>query len=107
MQTNTNNIVLRMQKNGLLISFLVAFLVLGCNDNEQSSLYSTIYTLPELKPITDSISQFPKDDELHYRRANLILTVNNNYTDAAIYDLQKAWSLKQNPDYATDLGYLL
>ena len=89
------------------ISIAVFIFLTACNHKEDDSPFSNIYQLPELKPISDSVLQFPKNDELYYRRANLILNVNNQYTDAAIYDMQKAWSLKQTPDYATDLGYLL
>jgi|KBSSwiS6_1023812.scaffolds.fasta_scaffold01386_4 tetratricopeptide (TPR) repeat protein len=88
-------------------SIAVLIFLTACNSNEDNSPFSNIYQLPELKPISDSILQFPKNDELYYRRANLVLTINNKYTDAAIYDMQKAWSIKQTPDYATDLGYLL
>ena len=94
-----------MQK--IRLALIVITILTACNNKEETSPYSNIYQLPELRVISDSINQFPKNDELYYRRANLILNVNPNYTDAAIYDMQKAWSLNQTADYATDLGYLL
>ena len=98
-----------MQKNSLafLSGIAISIFLTACNNKEDNSPFSNIYQLRELKPISDSILQFPKDDELHYRRANLILAVNENYIDAAIYDLQKAWSLKKQVNYAVDLGFLL
>jgi tetratricopeptide (TPR) repeat protein len=93
-------------KSVLIPLFLLALLVSACGNKEDESPYSKIYELPELKPISDSISQFPKNDELYYRRSTIILTVNENYADAAIYDLQKAWALNKKVEYAVDLGYL-
>ena len=94
-------------KNLFLQLILVSILLTACNNKAGDSPYSNIYDLPELTKISDSISQFSKNDALYYRRANLILTVNDNFTDAALYDLKKAWAIKQTADYAVDLGYLL
>ena len=98
-----------MQKISLAFRYIIAVFIFltACNNKEDNSPFSNLYQLTELKPISDSILQFPKNDRLHYRRGNMILAVNDTYTDAAIYDFQKAWSLNQMPDYATDLGYLL
>lgn len=97
-----------MQKIRLPLLFItLVFFLFSCNNKEEHSPFSNIYELAELKGISDSIKQFPKNDELYYHRANQILNVNSNYSDAAIYDMQKAWSLKPTADYATDLGYLL
>lgn len=95
-------------KSFLIPVFSLIFLIItGCGNKEENSPYSKIYNLPELKELSDSIRRFPKMDELYQRRANLILTTNENYADAAIYDLQRAWALNKKVDYAVDLGYLL
>ena len=85
---------------------LFVLLIAGCGNKEEDSPYSNIYNLPELISISDSIQQFPKNDDLYFRRSNIILTINENYDDAALYDLQKAWSLNKKAEYAAELGYL-
>lgn len=106
MQSSRKSISFGAMKN--LVSLLIILVTAaGCGNKEENSPYSNIYNLPELKNISDSIRKFPENDALYYRRANQILVVNDNFTDAAIYDLKKAWSLKQSGDYAIDLGYLL
>jgi tetratricopeptide (TPR) repeat protein len=107
MQTNRESVSFGAMKYLALSTLLSLLIATGCGNKEENSPYSNIYNLPELKKISDSIEQFPKDDALYYRRANQILVVNDNFIDAAIYDLKKAWSLKQSGDYAIDLGYLL
>jgi tetratricopeptide (TPR) repeat protein len=108
MQTLFKSFSFGSMKNWMLYMILISFsLLISCNNQEETSPYSNIYDLPELMKISDSINQFSKNDELYYRRANLILTINDIYTDAAIYDLKKAWEIKPTADYAIDLGYLL
>jgi tetratricopeptide (TPR) repeat protein len=108
MQTNLKSVSFGHMKNQVRTALLIiVVLITACSNNKENSPYSNIYSLPELSKISDSISRFPKNDELYYRRANLVLVVNDNYTDAALYDLKKAWGLKQTADYAIDLGYLL
>ena len=107
MQTILKSVSFGAMKN-LVSAILIGLIITaGCSNKEENSPYSNIYDLPELKNISDSIRKFPGNDSLYYRRANQILVVNNNFTDAAIYDLKKAWELKQSGDYAIDLGYLL
>ena len=97
-----------MQKFKPSIPFflLTILFVAGCGNKEEDSPYSNIYKLPELVSISDSIRQFPKNDDLYFRRSNIILTLNENYDDAALYDLQKAWALNKKAEYAAELGYL-
>jgi tetratricopeptide (TPR) repeat protein len=107
MQTIPKSVSFDAMKN-LVSAILIVFIIAaGCGNKEENSPYSNIYDLSELKNISDSIRKFPGNDALYYRRANQILAVNDNFTDAAIYDLKKAWELKQSGDYAIDLGYLL
>jgi tetratricopeptide (TPR) repeat protein len=105
----TNNLFLPMQKIKSLLPpvfFLFVLLIAGCGNKEEDSPYSNIYNLPELVSISDSIRQFPKNADLYFRRSNIILTINENYDDAALYDLQKAWTLNKKAEYAAELGYL-
>jgi tetratricopeptide (TPR) repeat protein len=107
MQTNRKSVSFGAMKNLVSCTLLSILIATSCGNKEEDSPYSNIYNLPGLKKISDSIKQFPENDVLYYRRANQILVVNDNFTDAAIYDLKKAWGLKQSGDYAIDLGYLL
>ena len=98
-----------MQKMKRLLPLVLSLFVLlisGCGNKEEDSPYSNIYNLPELTAISDSIRQFPKNDDLYFRRSTIILTINENYDDAALYDLRKAWALNKKAEYAAELGYL-
>ncbi|TMI62995.1 MAG: tetratricopeptide repeat protein [Bacteroidetes bacterium] len=107
MQTILKSVSFEAMKNLVSPILIVLIITAGCGNNEENSPYSNIYNSPGLKTISDSIRKFPGNDALYYRRANQILAMNYNFTDAAIYDLKKAWGLKQSEDYAIDLGYLL
>ena len=107
MQTILKSVIFDAMKNLVSPILIVLIITAGCGNKEGNSPYSNIYNSPGIKTISDSIRKFPGNDGLYYRRANQILAMNDNFTDAAIYDLKKAWGLKQSEDYAIDLGYLL
>ena len=107
MQTNLKSVSFDAMKNLVSAILIVITITTGCGNKEENSPYSNIYNSPGLKTISDSIRKFPENDTLYYRRANQVLMMNDNFINAAIYDLEKAWELKQTGDYAIDLGYLL
>ncbi|RBL91600.1 tetratricopeptide repeat protein [Chitinophaga flava] len=79
---------------------------MACNNNPQqhhqltaadSVLYSDI-----IRPVTDSIQQYPGNDALYYRRALLLFNTNPSLAQA---DFEKAASLKPDqPDYWAGAG---
>ena len=107
MQAIPKSVSFEAMKNLASAILIVLTIITGCSNKEENSPYSNIYNSPGLKTISDSIRKFPENDALYYRRANQILMINDNFTDAAIYDMKKAWELKPSGDYAIDLGYLL
>jgi tetratricopeptide (TPR) repeat protein len=111
MQKNNKSIsfdpMQNLRKAARLILPAFFFIVYGCDNKEESSPYSNIYNLSELKDLSDSIRRFPKNDQLYYRRANALIGIGEQYIDAAIYDMQKAWELNKNEQYALDMAGLL
>jgi tetratricopeptide (TPR) repeat protein len=95
--------------NTVVKIFLTVFysmtLIISCNDREQVSAFENIFQKASFIDITDSIKQDNKNPELFFRRS--ILLQKENYTDAAIADLQTAWDLSGNEEYAFELSNLL
>lgn len=77
----------------------------SCNSNSVEDPYNDILTEPAFSGLTDSISQYPKNDDLYFRRA--ILLNQKNYPEPALADFQKAWSLKKEEKYALGVSTLL
>lgn len=86
---------------------LLALLIIisSCNDKKQESGSDEMLNQPPFQQLTDSIKQFPGNDELYFRRAVLLNT--NNLPALALSDFQKAWSLKKEERYALGTGTLL
>jgi tetratricopeptide (TPR) repeat protein len=76
----------------LFISFI------ACNDKDSSSPFDEILSQPAYAPLTDSIKQQPKNDDLYFRRA--VLLNKNNFPEPALADFQKAWTLHKHEKYA-------
>jgi len=94
------------------IAKIAAFLVTGmtiissCTNNDTpSSPYDKKLAEFPYGLLTDSIKQFPKDDNLYFRRA--VMLNENNETQPALADFRKAWSLKKQEKYALGISTLL
>ena len=86
---------------------LSGWLVTACNSKTESSPYDSIYSLPAIKEISDSIQRFPDNDQLYYRRFKALISLDDKYLDAALYDLNSAWKLKRTLPYAWEFGTTL
>jgi tetratricopeptide (TPR) repeat protein len=82
-------------KNGIII-FLSIFLF-SCGNNNTEETDSLLKAAPYTN-LTDSISLQPKNGDLYYRRAALLLQ--NDQLGLAEKDLKTAWSLSTNEQYA-------
>lgn len=86
------------------ISFMI--FIIGCNNNDkETSPYADILIQQPFAPLTDSIRQFPNNNELWFRRA--VLLNSNNLPEPALADFKKAWSLKKEEKYAFAISTLL
>lgn len=80
--------------------------ITGCNNNDKQAFpYDEILNQKPFAPLTDSIRQFPSNDELWFRRA--VLLNSNNLPEPALADFKKAWSLKKEERYALGISTLL
>ncbi len=90
----------------IILPFVAGMILISsCNDNNTSSAYDDILSLPPYKELTDSIKQTPKKDELYFRRAVLLNT--NNLPEPALVDFKTAWSIKKEERYALGISTLL
>lgn len=82
-------------------AFLLLMLFVACNDPEGAEVLHQ----PPFAALTDSIAHRPKDAELHYRRATLLL---EHEQDAlAEKDFRRSWELQPNEDNAIGTARLL
>lgn len=88
-----------------MVVALVMIFIIGCADKNKGNDFTEMLTKPPYAGITDSIKQYPGNDELHFRRAILLNT--NNQSAAALADFKKAWSLSHKEQYALGIGNLL
>ena len=88
-------------------AFFIVFtcMLVGCNNKDESSPYDTILMQPPYSTLTDSIKDSRNNGDLYYRRA--LLLKKNNLPEPALADFQKAWSLKNNEEYAANISALL
>ncbi len=86
-----------------LLPFLY-FLLTGCGNSNNSSPDNEILSQPVFATLTDSIQKQPANDTLYFRRA--ILLNKNNYSEAALHDFQKAWSIRKDEFYALGIARL-
>ncbi len=90
------------------ISFLavtILIFVSSCTNNETDSPYSELFLQKPYKAVSDSIRQNPKNAELYFHRASVL--INNNELPPALADLLKAWKLDKKEDYAMGISNLL
>src|SRR5688500_7415291 len=85
------------------VSLLLLVLPAACNgpDTEADALLQA----PPYNSLTDSIRQQPRDPELYYRRAALLLK--NGQAAPAEADLRQAWSLEPREKYGLGLSNVL
>ncbi|MGC4038870.1 MAG: tetratricopeptide repeat protein [Chitinophagaceae bacterium] len=95
------NTVLR---NFLLLATAVT-LFSACNNNDESSPYSSVLSLAPYSSLTDSIKNDRKNDVLYFHRA--LALKKNNLPEPALADFKKAWSLKQKEEYAANITNML
>ena len=94
-------------------SFFVCFSLLtlinissACNDRaKKTSEFSEILSQPTFKSITDSLKKNSTNAGMYYRRG--LLLEKNNYTDPALVDFQKAWSLSPQEEYGVAVSDIL
>lgn len=88
-----------------ILIFVAAIMVIGCNNDKDTSPFDEILLQPRYASITDSIKQEPGRDDLYFRRA--ILLNKNNFPEPALADFKKAWSLSKQENYALGASNLL
>ena len=79
--------------------------LISCNNKNNISPYDDILNQQPFAPLTDSIKNEPKRDDILFRRA--VLLNKNNFPEPALADFQKAWSLKKDEKYAFAVSKLL
>lgn len=95
-----------MNKKNTTILPLFIFLLISCSTKQpETSKYEDLFLQPIFSKITDSINHEPKNDLLYFRRAVLLNT--NNYSEPALEDFKKAWSLKKDERYALGISNIL
>lgn len=97
MKTRLNNII-----SAILIS---ALFVTGCQSNEEKSPYDIVLKQAPYSSLTDSIKADHNNPDLYFRRA--LLLKKNNLPEPALTDFKKAWSLKDNEEYAANISAML
>src|SRR5262245_52699300 len=90
---------------GLVLPWVLIIAVTACNNKQKESPFAQVLNNRPFSVLTDSIADFPKNDELFFRRAVLLNT--NNLAEPALADFIKAWSLKKDEKYALGIGNLL
>lgn len=89
----------------IIPAFALLIIISSCGDKKQDSPFAEILALPPYAGLTDSIRQFPDNQDLYFRRA--VLLNSNNYPEPALADFQKAWSLKKEERFALGISTLL
>lgn len=90
----------------VLIGSFFLILINGCTDNPAAeSPFAEILAQPPYNSLSDSIRQFPAQEELYFRRA--VLLNSNELTEPALADFKKAWELKKTEKAAFGAGSIL
>lgn len=77
---------------GLLLTGLLCWLCSCSSGNRDKESAEKVLTIPPYAGLTDSIKQFPKNQELYLQRA--VLLSQNNRHELAMADYKKAWEMK-------------
>jgi len=84
---------------------ITAFFIYSCNNNKESSPFGDILSQAPFDGLTDSISKFPGNDEIYFKRA--VLLNKNNLPEPALADFKKAWALQKQEPYALGISTIL
>jgi len=95
-------LVLSMYK--VFYTILFSFLIISCS-NTNSSKENAVLSQPPYDKLTDSIEQSPTNDQVYFRRGTLLYT--NEEINLAQKDIEKAWQLNPNEQYALRLTTIL
>jgi tetratricopeptide (TPR) repeat protein len=90
-------------KIAFVLSLLLIFVSCGNDDNIVP--YADILSQQPFAPLSDSIKNDKKNEELYFRRAVLLNA--NNLEAPALLDFKKAWSLKKDERFAIAISTLL
>src|SRR5690606_25062358 len=89
----------------LFFSFLIFLGILtACKNQGEASPYDNILQEPPFSEITDSINKQPSDI-LYYRRGLKLKQA--GFTEPALADFNKAWSLNKREEYAVNISSVL
>lgn len=90
----------------IIITLSVLILcITACNQQNEKTPYDSILQKPPFDILTDSIQREKDNDALYYRRGLQLKEA--NYTDPALADFNKAWSLNKREEYAVHISSIL
>jgi tetratricopeptide (TPR) repeat protein len=89
----------------LTLFIVVLSLLIGCNNDKESSAFGELLSQPPYASLTDSIKKSPGNDELYFRRA--VLLNRNDLQEPALADFKHAWSLKKDERYGLGISNIL
>jgi tetratricopeptide (TPR) repeat protein len=80
---------------------LVVTLMQGCRGDDKEGRTEKLLNSKPFEDLTDSIHDFPDDQDLYLKRG--LLLSQNNFHEQAVADYKKAWEIK--PDESTAFAY--
>lgn len=87
-------------------AFVVLIICLtACNQQSEQTAFDSILKEPPFDILTDSINREKDNDVLYYRRGLQLKEA--NYTEPALADFNKAWSLNKREEYAVNISSIL
>ena len=79
--------------------------ITACNQQNEKTAYDSILQEPPFDVLTDSINREKNNDALYYRRGLKLKEA--NFTEPALADFNKAWSLNKREEYAVNISSIL
>src|SRR5690606_21305193 len=77
----------------------------ACNQQNDQTAYDNILQEPPFDVLTDSINREKDNDALYYRRGLKLKEA--SFTEPALADFNKAWSLNKREEYAVNISSIL